>query len=756
MSLLGTTVGRIRLVDRLGKGGMGEVFIGFDEILDRRVAVKCVQASGRRSAKIKGRFLQEARILSRLEHPNICQIYDFVEGDERDYLVMELVEGKSLTKALRAGLDERGALRVAQRVADVLVAAHAEGVVHRDLKPEHVIITEEGEVKVLDFGIAYSMGFEEDVTVDFSTPTATPLPYRSVAGSVVGTPRYMSPEQARGEPVTPASDMYTFGLLLQEMFTGEPPYDKQPIGDLLTTVAEGRSRPAVGLGYALTDLIERLKSLNPSLRPSAKETADRIRWIRDTPKRWLRRAAAVAVLLLVLAGVSKYLLDLRRERSAAVAARHQAEGLVTFMLEDLSRELRPVGKLKVLEQVARKALEYYEQAPPGAAGEPVFRRGRAFHSVAEVLDDQGDMDAALEAATTALGLHQQLVEQSPDRADWRNGLALDHLQLGNLWSQHGERERARRSFLVGREIAAGLIELDPTSVEWRRTLGEAHYSLGLLDLFLDEEKATVEFEKAISIYRDLAVAEPSDLFYSYRLAVLHGQGLGQAYKRLGRKEESLAAIRQAYALQEKLTLADPSNSRWQHAFAWENRRIGFYLQEEGQQLEGLEYHRRAQAITERLLGLEPSQVDWQVGLAVDHLSIGGVYESQGDLTGALSSYRQALAIHRRLLEVDPSHTIYREWLGDDHFVTGSVLARLGRRSEAVHAWEQTVTLIAPMTERLEDVDRYTLEHYAQALLLLERVDEARPVVEWLRESGWFESSADSEFVELCRQQGLLS
>ncbi len=209
MSLLGTTIGRIRLIDRLGKGGMGEVFVGYDQTLDRRVAVKCVRV-GDRPAKIKGRFLQEARILSRLDHPNICQIYDFVESEDRDFLVMELVEGESLKQTAQGGLDDKAKLKIAQAVADVLVAAHAEGVVHRDLKPEHVMITAEGEVKVLDFGVAHSIVADDDsdATVDLSSlETPRPPAYRTVIGSVVGTPSYMSPEQARGEPVTPASDV---------------------------------------------------------------------------------------------------------------------------------------------------------------------------------------------------------------------------------------------------------------------------------------------------------------------------------------------------------------------------------------------------------------------------------------------------------------------------------------------------------------------------------------------------------------------
>ena len=753
MSLLGTTVGRIRLVDHLGKGGMGEVLVGYDETLDRKVAVKCVRVGPRLSDKVKVRFLQEARILSRLGHPNICQIYDFVEGDGRDFLVMELVEGRSLKQAAEAGLDRKTKLEIAQRVADVLVGAHAEGVVHRDLKPEHVMITEPGEVKVLDFGVAHSEFTDHDLTMDLRSPSGKtePPPHKTRIGSVVGTPRYMSPEQARGEPVTPASDMYTFGLLLQELFTGDSPYSTGELRATLAKVGEGHNRPTTGLDWPLTELIEGLKALTPGKRPTARETAEQLRFIRETPMRRLRRGVAIAALVLLVAGVAKYTVDLRRERSSALAARNQAEDLVTFMLEDLAEELRPVGKLEVLEKVARKALSYYEQASPTAIGDAAYRRGRSFYRVAEVLDDQGDLDAALEATRTAVATHQRLVDEEPQRADWQNGLANDHLQLAHHLLQRGERGLALDSLTAGRDIAARLVELDPENVEWRQTLGEAYYGLGLYDLSHDREQAGSAFRRAISIYRRLADSDPTEWLYKYRLAVFYGQGLGQVYLSLGREAESFAAVQQAYACYEELDRADPSNSRWQHGFAWENRRLGQHLQRQGRLQEALASYRRAQAISERLLSLEPSQVNWQLGLGADFSSIGGIQARQGELDAALESYRRALAISQRLVDTDPAHVEYQAWLANDHVAIGSTLARLGHRSAATAAWERALELLRPLVETLDDAENYALETQAVALLQLQRLEEARPVVERLRQRGWFEGSADDELVTLCRR-----
>src|SRR6187200_2114020 len=153
-------VSHYRVLERLGEGGMGEVYVGIDETLKRRVALKAIRVEHRLDSVSKARFLREARILSQLDHPNICRVYDFIEGDGRDWLVMELIEGKSLQVALRDRLDPAAKMKIAEQIAAVLMATHAAGVVHRDLKPGNVMLTRGTHVKVLDFGLAHELSLE--------------------------------------------------------------------------------------------------------------------------------------------------------------------------------------------------------------------------------------------------------------------------------------------------------------------------------------------------------------------------------------------------------------------------------------------------------------------------------------------------------------------------------------------------------------------------------------------------------------------
>ena len=260
---------------------MGQVYAGFDETLKRPVALKSIRRRHAQSREMKARFLQEAQLLSRLQHPNICRIYDYIEGEDTDYLVLELIEGETLKDLHLDRLSYQDKLSIALQLAEILAAAHGAGVVHRDLKPANVMLTPEGQAKMLDFGIAQSILDEEvarfwqpsdaptpetradvddttrpthpadpdvdpertirldDVTTkmrpsiaETDRPGATrnlgeatipaDHPFRTQTGSVVGTPQSMSPEQARGERAGSAGDMYSLGLLLHELFTDVP------------------------------------------------------------------------------------------------------------------------------------------------------------------------------------------------------------------------------------------------------------------------------------------------------------------------------------------------------------------------------------------------------------------------------------------------------------------------------------------------------------------------------------------------------
>lgn len=318
------------------------MYLAFDERLHRRVAVKALRGDRRVDGRARLRMLREARALSQLEHPNICRLYELIETSEADFLVMELVPGRSLREVMRTALPRERRLDLAVQIARALVTAHGLSVVHRDLKPENVMVTPEGVVKVLDFGLAKSFGGDEDASRGVSPAGLPDGATLTAHGTVMGTPRSMSPEQARGEPATAASDMYSFGLLLQELFTGTPPVSADlPLGELIQKASWGDSAPVEGLPAGITSLITELKALQPHLRPTAQGAMERLCRIADAPRRRLRTAiaAALAVALLLAVVVSSLgFLRARRARLAAETAenlagvaRDEAEAVIGFL-----------------------------------------------------------------------------------------------------------------------------------------------------------------------------------------------------------------------------------------------------------------------------------------------------------------------------------------------------------------------------------------------------------------------------------------
>jgi serine/threonine protein kinase len=229
--LIGRTIGRYHVTSLLGAGGMGIVYRAHDTRLGRDVALKVLPEDLSRDRDRLIRFEREARLLASLTHPNIAGIYDLNEFESTQYLVLELIEGETLAARLQRGRIPFGeALTICRQIAEALEATHEHGIVHRDLKPANVMMTSNGAVKVLDFGIAKLLAADGSHSPSGSTDTLGAL--------VVGTPSYMSPEQARGNPVDKRTDIWAFGCVLYEMLTGRTAFAGQRVTDTLAAILE--------------------------------------------------------------------------------------------------------------------------------------------------------------------------------------------------------------------------------------------------------------------------------------------------------------------------------------------------------------------------------------------------------------------------------------------------------------------------------------------------------------------------------------
>ena len=228
--LVGQKIGGFEIVEMIGRGGMGVVYLARDTKLDRSVAVKSMPAELQASSTAQARFQREAKLLASLNHPNIAVIHEIIEQEEgASYLVLEYVPGQTLTQRIaHKPLKLEQALSIGQQVAEAMSAAHDKGVIHRDLKPGNIKITPDGRVKVLDFGLAKASASE---AITEETTVTQP-------GHVMGTPAYMSPEQARGKPTDKRSDIWSFGSLMYEMLTGHLPFEGETATEILARIIE--------------------------------------------------------------------------------------------------------------------------------------------------------------------------------------------------------------------------------------------------------------------------------------------------------------------------------------------------------------------------------------------------------------------------------------------------------------------------------------------------------------------------------------
>jgi TolB-like protein/tRNA A-37 threonylcarbamoyl transferase component Bud32 len=280
--MAGQKLGPYLLLEQLGAGGLGEVWKARDARLNRLVALKFISAERRGAARL-GELLREARAASALNHPNIITIFEIGEAEGATYLAMEFVSGETLRGRMKRApvpLDE--ALDVAAQMAEGLAAAHREGIIHRDLKPENIMLRADGLVKLLDFGLAKVLPWAQAASAA-SEATASAV---TETGQIVGTITYMSPEQARGRPVTPASDVFSFGIILYELLTAEHPFRAESNLDTLTAILTKEPPPVSsrrpGLGAELAAVVERSLRKEPTERfPSVAELSEELRRARS-------------------------------------------------------------------------------------------------------------------------------------------------------------------------------------------------------------------------------------------------------------------------------------------------------------------------------------------------------------------------------------------------------------------------------------------------------------------------------------------
>jgi len=417
---------------------------------------------------------------------------------------------------------------------------------------------------------------------------------------VLGTLAYMSPEQARGEAATPASDLYAFGLLLQELFTGRPPYaETDDYAALLDRARRGDVSPPVGLDADLTRLVQRLLALAPAERPTAVDTLERLRWDR-------RQAAAPRPPPSDgrghRGGRARRGEVLRRPEGRTHGSRRgaprrggeaQAGGRPDRLhAGDLRKKLEKVGRLEILDEVGAKAMDYFAAVPESSlSDEELAQRSAALYQIGDVRIAQGRLAEAAKPLAQSLALARTLAGRHPDDGQRLYDLAQSHFWVGFVDWRQRRLDGALVHFREYVRIAERLVSIDAANIDWQIELASANSNIGsVLEEQGDLDGALERFRAALDIERALLAKQPDNNTLRRNVAASNN-AVGAVLRAKGELADSLSHHRAELALQEDLVRREPGTARWRQYLGVSNNRVGSLLEAQGRISDAAGTHR---------------------------------------------------------------------------------------------------------------------------------------------------------------------
>ncbi|MGI8641126.1 MAG: protein kinase domain-containing protein [Pyrinomonadaceae bacterium] len=717
---VGKQIDSYKILKEIGRGGMGTVYLASrgDESFDKIFAVKLISRGMDTTAVLK-RFVMERRILARLEHPNIAQLLD--GGSTTDglpYFVMEYVEGLPITKFCDSHEFSTGErLELFQKVCSAVSYAHQNLVVHRDIKPSNILVTEDGSAKLLDFGIAKLLHPEWSL----DTTEATATMFRLM------TPEYASPEQIRGLPVTTASDVYSLGVVLYELLSGQRPFkieSRLPEEAAQIVLTAEPLRPSlVVLSHSLVDDKratqsnaqrtkdegQRTKSLkgdldNIVLKALRKEPTRRYNSVQEFSEDIRRHLAGLPVTATADTSFYRFNKFIKRHRAgvfaslliavillsatvitswqAVVAKREQAKAEMRFnqvrklanaVLFEYHDDIKKLaGSTPIREKMVKDALEYLDNLSAENTNDADLQRelAAAYEKVGDVQsgdDSFGSLNQSRNSLLSyqkALKIREKISADFPQNSDDLYNLAVCYRQVGDGLGVGGNFPARLENYQKAIKIHEELAETNPLNEKFQYGFASGLYDLGFAsDQTSNNGNAILNYSKAIEIWQNLLNNNQSNAEFSRKLSKAY-KFLGRVLEREKRNEEAIGNYQKSLSLDEARVAFDDVDAQAKLDLSASYMVFANLFLKTGNIKSAEEFCRQGLEIRKAVAKTDPSNTDALTLLARAYNTSGEIEQKNRNLPGAIGNYQLAITIFTQPQNIDNSDFVSNNYLAD--------------------------------------------------------------------------------------------
>lgn len=700
--LIGKQIGDYKIKTEIGVGGMGKVYLAEREGFEQKFALKLIKRGMDTEAVLK-RFFRERQVLARLEHPNIARLLNVgstIEG--LPYFVMEYIEGEPITKFCETNnLSVKERLEIFRQVCNAVSYAHQNLIVHRDIKPSNILVTTDGTPKLLDFGIAKLLNSED------AEATATQ--------ARILTPEYASPEQLKDLPITTATDVYSLGIVLYEILSGQRPLsvsnavrsgNRQTAKNKDETQIVINPKSKVQNPKSLTGDLENIvkKSLReePERRyQSVQEFAEDIRrFLIGLPvtatadstyyrfSKFVQRhregviiGSLVGILVLTISGIAIWQgIVANRERAKAEKRFEQVRKLANIVLFEYHDGIAQLpGATAMREKMVKDSLEFLDNLSAESLDNSELKRDivKAYQKVGDIqgASDTGNIgktDDALQSYQKGLAIQEKIVEKNPESLSDQIALANLNIDIGLLIRSKGDFQTAENNITKALNLFSNLEKNTPTDVKVRLGLAKSFWNLASLQTAQNNLSGSLEnYQKAVEIYQKLATDEPNNPKHLRNIA-LTNKNIGSVLQLLGDNEKGLIHFQKSLVIDLENAKNNPNDVSAQLDLSFTYGTIASALRGAKDYQGSLENDRKAIQIREKIFNADTKNVFAENALGAGYQDIGRTYLANKNFSEAEKNFAKSQEIFQKMVDTDTGNNSKKTRLAGNSALLGYV------------------------------------------------------------------------------------